>query len=171
MELQDPQQQTDWYKKTDDIEWIWYIERRLSYKTQIRDKEWWGGALDWMYAEKTDLDKISTDITRITWWTLTQGGNNYTQSTHWITVSKWGVYLTWIYADTWWTSSVYLRMYVRDYNTWKKAFDITIPYQNNDFNASWIIRANDWDEFEVKVECGATLNYPELFRRWMVKVW
>ena len=171
MELQDPQQQTDWYKKTNEIEGIWYIDRRLSYKTQIRDKEWGGGgALDWMYADKTDLDSVWS-IKRITWWTIKQGWNNYTQSTYGITVSKWGIYLTGLYAELGYSQSTYLRMYVRNRTLSKYAFDIKIADQSYNYDASWIIRANDWDEFEVRVECGTTLNYPELFRRWMVKVW
>ena len=44
MELQEVQKKDNRYKESDKIVWIWYIERKLSYKTQIRDKEntgWW----------------------------------------------------------------------------------------------------------------------------------
>lgn len=41
--VQEVQKQADFYKQPNEIEWIWYIERKLSYRTQIRDKGWaWG---------------------------------------------------------------------------------------------------------------------------------
>ena len=39
--VQEVQQDMNMFKELDETEWIWYVERRLSYKTQIRDKEWW----------------------------------------------------------------------------------------------------------------------------------
>lgn len=42
--VQEVQQDMNMFNELDETEWIWYVERRLSYKTQIRDKEWIGAS-------------------------------------------------------------------------------------------------------------------------------
>lgn len=92
MELQEVQKRDNRYKEPDKIEWIWYIERRLSYKTQIRDKEWaW-----WIVAEV----ELGTSTTTSPWsrWHFNDNtiifGQWWTTSSYYVFPVKWTYMIT-----------------------------------------------------------------------------
>lgn len=92
--VQKVQQQNNWYQNPNIAEGIWYVERRLSYKTQIRDKEWWSVATSiinlstseraqtwssYTTIDTVDSSSLSSEITTATWWKIYS--------------STWGTYL------------------------------------------------------------------------------
>lgn len=119
--VQEVQKQADFYKQPNEIEWIWYIERKLSYRTQIRDKGWaWGIVAEISLATSTETSPWQrghfndSTVTIGQWWSM----SGYT-----LTTRPWTYLITWeisthnssrlldyfeMYLSHWWTPVGYL---------------------------------------------------------------
>mgnify|MGYP007122073551 CR=1 FL=1 len=80
--VQEVQEWYDIYKDPNEIRWIWYTDRKLSFKTQIRDKEWVGMDGDAVISLRTDtaVDPWNT-------WTFDN-----------MSITSWGKWWTWVAA-------------------------------------------------------------------------
>jgi hypothetical protein len=111
--VQEVQQQKNWYQDPNQIEWIWHIERKISDRTQVRDKHTRYTTFESgiMY-----LTSYGSEVFPSTWTYKDSDSVYYRVDGKDFYMAQWWGYLVHIIPSKWFTDlhEVIFRLYVDD---------------------------------------------------------
>lgn len=122
--VQEVQQQKNWYQDPNQIEWIWHIERKISDRTQVRDKHtrWTTFTSGIMFIESY-WDEVFPSS-----WSYTDTEDVYYKvDGKDFYMAQWWGYLVHIIPSKWFTDlhEVIFRLYVDDKEVYRKMNRLT----------------------------------------------
>jgi hypothetical protein len=122
--VQEVQKQTNWYQDANQIEWIWHIERKISDRTQVRDKHTRYTTFESgiMY-----LTSYGSEVFPSTWTYKDSDSVYYRVDGKDFYMAQWWGYLVHIIPSKWFTDlhEVIFRLYVDDKEVYRKMNRLT----------------------------------------------